>query len=334
MSDPAALITVDDLRTIFRTGEEVARAVDGVSFSLRAGETLALVGESGSGKSVTALSIMRLLPMPPAQIVGRRIVFADRGTEQDLLTLTERQMRRIRGRRIAMVFQEPMSSLNPLLTIGEQIAEGLRLHLGLSRAAAAERACELLARVNIPDPVRRSGEYPHRLSGGMRQRVMIAAALGCNPALLIADEPTTALDVTIQGQILELLRSLQQELCMAMLFVTHDLGVVSEVADRVAVMYAGRIVETGSRAEILSAPRHPYTKALLGSVPRRRSARRDPAARLPAIPGQVPSAAQLPPGCTFAPRCGLAIPACTAARPALQPIAGAHAVRCIRWRET
>src|ERR1700761_8303380 len=258
------LLKVEDLHTVFRAEGVVSHAVNGVSFSIAEGETLAIVGESGCGKSVTSLSMMRLVPTTPGQIVGGHWWL--RG--QNLLALSEPQMRDIRGNDIGMIFQEPMSSLNPLLTVGEQIAEVVRLHQGLGRTAARRRAIEMLARVNIPDPERRAGEYPHRLSGGMRQRVMIAMALACRPALLIADEPTTALDVTIQSQILHLIRALQIEMSMSVLFITHNLGVVAQVADRVAVMYAGRIVEQGDVRTVFAAPLHPYTRALLRSIPR------------------------------------------------------------------
>ena len=271
---------VEDLRTCFHAEGEVARAVDGVSFTVASGETLAIVGESGSGKSVTSLSIMRLVPTPPGEIAGGVVRFRGR----DLLRLSERAMRRVRGNEISMIFQEPMSSLNPLLTVGEQIAEVVRLHRGLGRAAARRHAVEMLARVNIPDPERRAGEYPHRLSGGMRQRVMIAMALACHPALLIADEPTTALDVTIQAQILQLIRALQAEMGMSVLFITHNLGVVAQLADRVAVMYAGRIVEQGDVAAVFASPLHPYTRALLRSIPRVEGGGRDPAHRLSVDP--------------------------------------------------
>ena len=330
----AALLAVEELRTWFRGEGEVARAVDGVSFSLGDGETLAVVGESGSGKSVTSLSIMRLVPVPPGEIVGGAVRFRDRGGRvRDLLAIPERAMRRIRGDEIGMIFQEPMSSLNPLLTVGEQIAEVMRLHRGLSQRQALEHAVAMLGRVNIPDAGRRVAEYPHRLSGGMRQRVMIAMALACNPRLLIADEPTTALDVTIQAQILDLMRALQAELGMSILFITHNLGVVAEIADRVVVMYAGRVVEQGSVAAVFARPLHPYTRALLQSIPRVEAGGRQASHRLQSIPGQVPVPTALPPGCAFAPRCPLAIPACTEAVPPLAPALPGHDVRCIRWNE-
>jgi oligopeptide/dipeptide ABC transporter ATP-binding protein len=326
MSAPP-LLEVEDLRTLFHAEGTVARAVDGVSFLLGAGETLAIVGESGSGKSVTSLSIMRLVPTPPGEIAGGRIRFRGR----DLLTLSEADMRRIRGNEIGMIFQEPMSSLNPLLTVSEQIAEVLREHQGLSRSEARRHAVDMLARVNIPDPERRAREYPHRLSGGMRQRVMIAMALACRPALLIADEPTTALDVTIQAQILHLIRALQREMNMGALFITHNLGVVAQVADRVAVMYAGRIVEQGNVADVFTSPLHPYTRALLRSIPRVAPAGRDPARRLLSIPGQVPTPIALPPGCSFAPRCPLADSTCLDVSPPLAEVLPQHDVRCHHW---
>ena len=322
------LLEVQDLQTLFHAENEVARAVNGVSFALRKGETLAIVGESGSGKSVTSLSIMRLVPTPPGEIAGGRVLFRGR----DLLALPEAEMRRIRGNDIGMIFQEPMSSLNPLLTVGEQIAEVVRLHQGMGRSAAWRRAIEMLTRVNIPDPDRRVGEYPHRLSGGMRQRVMIAMALACRPALLIADEPTTALDVTIQSQILHLMRALQVEMNMGVLFITHNLGVVAQIADRVAVMYAGRIVEQGDVATVFASPLHPYTRALLSSIPRMESSGRDPARRLLSIPGQVPSPAALPPGCSYAPRCPLADGTCRSTMPPLTDVLQGHEVRCHHWR--
>jgi peptide/nickel transport system ATP-binding protein len=323
----APLLEVQDLRTFFHAEGTVARAVDGVSFTVGAGETLAIVGESGSGKSVTSLSIMRLVPIPPGEIAGGRVLFRGR----DLLALPEPEMRHIRGNEIGMIFQEPMSSLNPLLTVGEQIAEVVRLHQGLGRTAARQRAIEMLGRVNIPDPERRAREYPHRLSGGMRQRVMIAMALACRPALLIADEPTTALDVTIQAQILHLIRALQIEMSMSVLFITHNLGVVAQVADRVAVMYAGRIVEQGDVRTVFAAPLHPYTRALLRSIPRVEAVGRDPSHRLLSIPGQVPSPVALPPGCSYAPRCPLADDVCRTAMPPLAEVIAEHDVRCHHW---
>ena len=324
------LLEVDDLETVFHTEGAILRAVDGVSFTVGTGETLAIVGESGSGKSVTALSVMRLLPTPPGQIVRGRVRLRGR----DLLTLPEPEMRSIRGNEIGMIFQEPMSNLNPLLTVGEQIAEVVRLHQGLKRAAAWRHAIEMLARVNIPDPQRRARDYPHRLSGGMRQRVMIAMALSCRPSLLIADEPTTALDVTIQAQILRLIRTLQADMNMSVLFITHNLGVVAQIADRVAVMYAGRIVEQGDVKSVFAAPLHPYTRALLGSLPRVQVAGRDAAQRLQSIPGQVPSPIALPPGCRFAPRCTRADAVCRETMPQLQQTTPGHGVRCHHWAAT
>jgi len=321
------LLEVEDLETVFYTDGGIARAVDGVSFTIGTGETLAIVGESGSGKSVTALSIMRLVPNPPGQIAGGSVRFRGR----DLLSLPEPQMRDVRGNEISMIFQEPMSSLNPLLTVGEQIAEAVRLHQGLGRAAARRHAIEMLARVNIPDPDRRADEYPHRLSGGMRQRVMIAMALACRPALLIADEPTTALDVTIQAQILHLIRALQAEMNMSVLFITHNLGVVAQIADHVAVMYAGRIVEHGDSSSVFSTPGHPYTRALLRSLPRVQVTGRDPAKRLQSIRGQVPSPMSLPSGCRFSPRCPLADDTCRQAIPPLREVEPDHGIRCCHW---
>jgi oligopeptide/dipeptide ABC transporter ATP-binding protein len=333
MSIGDKLLEVEDLHTSFFSDEGESRAVDGVSFTVRRGETLALVGESGSGKSITSLSVMRLFPSPPGRITGGRMLFHADGAVQDLAQATERQMRRLRGRAIGMIFQEPMTSLNPLLTVGEQVAEVLRAHTDLGRRAVAERTVEMLARVGIAAPEQRARDYPHHLSGGMRQRVMIAVALACAPQLLIADEPTTALDVTIQGQVLELMRGLQAEFGMGMLFITHDLGVVAEIADRVAVMYAGRIVEEGSVAAVFDHPRHPYTRALLHSLPRMDRSGAGHLAKLEAIPGQVPSPLALPPGCSFAPRCGFAQPRCRETAPALEPTPGDQAVRCLRWRE-
>jgi peptide/nickel transport system ATP-binding protein len=324
------LLEVEDLRTLFRVEGAVAHAVDGVSFTVGAGETLAIVGESGSGKSVTALSIMRLVPTPPGEIAAGRVLFRGR----DLLLLSEPDMRHVRGNEIGMIFQEPMSSLNPLLTVGEQIAEVVRLHQGMGRAAARRHAMDMLARVNIPNPERRAGEYPHRLSGGMRQRVMIAMALACRPALLIADEPTTALDVTIQSQILHLIRALQVEMDMSVLFITHNLGVVAQIADRVAVMYAGRIVEHGDVATVFASPLHPYTRALLRSIPHVKGGGRDQAHRLLSIPGQVPSPAELPSGCSFAPRCPLADDTCRVAMPPIVEVLPRHDVRCHHWNSS
>ena len=295
MTEP--LLSVRDLQTTFVLGRRSeVRAVDGVSFDVVPGETLAIVGESGSGKSVTSLSIMRLLPAATGRITGGHIMFRGR----DLASLSEREMRSIRGREIGMIFQEPMTSLNPVHTIGDQISETVIRHEGVSRAKGLERAVEMLALVGIPEPRKRAANYPHQMSGGMRQRAMIAMALSCRPALLIADEPTTALDVTIQAQILELMKDLQRQMGMAIIFITHDLGVVAEVADRVLVMYAAQAVETGPVGEIFANPRMPYTAGLMGSIPRLGASERK--VRLTTIPGQVPSLARLPQGCRFAPR--------------------------------
>jgi oligopeptide/dipeptide ABC transporter ATP-binding protein len=329
-----ALLAVEGLKTWFQIEGATTRSVDGVSFSMRRGETLAIVGESGSGKSVTSLSIMRLIPSPPGRIVAGSIRFEGRdGIVRDLAAVDERQMFAIRGNEIGMIFQEPMTSLNPVHTVGAQIAEVLRLHRGQGRREAKDGAVDMLARVGIADPATRALEYPHQMSGGMRQRVMIAMSLVCRPALLIADEPTTALDVTIQAQILRLMQDLQAELRMGILFITHNLGVVAEIADRVAVMYAGRVVEEGGVEAIFDAPCHPYTRALLASIPRPDLMAHNPSARLAAIPGNVPIAGALPPGCAFAPRCPMAIEACHAAVPDLDDAGDGHMTRCIRWRE-
>jgi oligopeptide/dipeptide ABC transporter ATP-binding protein len=289
-----------------------------VSFGVAAGETLCLVGESGSGKSLTALSIMRLI-QPPGRIAAGRIVFKNR----DLLTLSEREMQHVRGAEIGLVFQEPMTALNPVFTIGNQLEETLRIHGRATRADARRKAVELLASVSVPQPDRRIDEYPHQLSGGLRQRALIALALACGPALLIADEPTTALDVTIQAQILDLLRDLQQRLGLALLLITHDLGVVAEMADRVAVMYAGRIVEEAPVEQLFSDPRHPYTRGLMASMPGGA-----PGARLNAIPGTVPPLGHLPKGCAFAPRCPDRFEPCASAPPGTTPIDESRTVKC------
>src|SRR6059036_1036513 len=303
------LLEVRDLRTSFFLEGGEARAVDGVSFALDAGRVLGLVGESGCGKSVTALSLMRLVP-PPGRIVGGQVRFDGR----DLLLLPERDMRAVRGAGLAMIFQEPMTSLNPVFTVGSQIAEAVRLHRPVSRREAWERAVELLAEVGIPDPTRRARDYPHRLSGGMRQRVMIAMAISCEPRALIADEPTTALDVTIQAEILDLLRALREQRGMALLLITHDLGVVAEQADEVAIMYAGRIVEQAQAKAIFNRPLHPYTVGLLNSLPGARGKKKR---RLEAIPGVVPSLLELPSGCHFRDRCPKAAGICAEAEPEL-----------------
>ena len=318
MSEP--LLTVEDLKTHFHTDGGIAKAVDGVSFTLDKGETLGLVGESGCGKSVMSLSVMRLVPEPPGEIVEGEIRFNGR----NLLSLDEAAFQGVRGNDVAMIFQEPMTSLNPVFTCGDQIDEAVMLHQRLARDAARAKTVDMLNLVGIPDPEQRANEYPHQLSGGMRQRVMIAMALSCNPELLIADEPTTALDVTIQAQILELLDRLQKELGMAVLMITHDLGVIAEVADRVAVMYAGKIVETGTVDEIFASPQHPYTRGLLESIPTLGEEKN----RLSVIPGTVPDATRFPAGCRFAPRCSLAEDVCVTDEPPLEPTAGSRHVAC------
>ena len=321
------LLSVQDLQTQFATPGGVVRAVDGLSFDVGAGETVAIVGESGCGKSVTSMSILRLIQEPPGRI-GGRILFEGR----DLLQVSEAEMRRLRGNTISMIFQEPMTSLNPVLTIGRQIGEAVRLHEGASASQAEARAVEMLTLVGIPAPARRVREYPHQLSGGMRQRVMIAMALACNPKLLIADEPTTALDVTIQAQILDLMRDLQARLGSAILLITHDLGVVAETAQRVVVMYAGRKVEEASVAELFANPQHPYTRGLLGAVPRLGSASETGVkagrSRLAEIPGLVPSLRQRIVGCAFAGRCQSATDLCRAVAPAVAEKRPGHYAAC------
>ena len=314
-----ALLEVENLQTHFRTPEGVNRAVDGVSFAVEAGETVAIVGESGCGKSVTANSILRLVPQPPGSIAG-----AIRFEGRDLLKLSEPAMRKVRGDDISMIFQEPMTSLNPVLTIGRQIAEPLRLHQGLNRKQADQRVVEMLSLVGIAEPRRRAREYPHQLSGGMRQRVMIAIALACRPKLLIADEPTTALDVTIQAQILSLMADLKQRFRAAIILITHDLGVVAEIAERVMVMYAGRKVEEAPVAALFRSPRHPYTRGLISAVPKLGSSLAVAQTRLAEIPGVVPSLKQRIAGCVFASRCALAADLCRRVAPALEEKAPAH----------
>ena len=322
MIAPDPVLEVRDLRTYFHTEEGVARAVDGVSFAVGRGQTLGLVGESGCGKSVSAFSIMRLVPDPPGRIEAGQILLKGR----DLLALDEEEMRRVRGDDLAMIFQEPMTSLNPVLTCGFQIAEAIVLHQQVSKQEAHARAVEMLKLVGIPAPDQRSGEYPHQLSGGMRQRVMIAMALSCNPDVLIADEPTTALDVTIQAQILALLESLQKSLQMAIVMITHDFGVIAETADQVAVMYAGQIVEHAATQALFARPRHPYTHGLLRSIPRLDDAQE----RLDIIPGVVPDARAFPSGCRFAPRCPLADARCRAETPRLEEVEAGHWASC--WK--
>jgi len=319
----APLLEVEGLKTHFFTRDGVVRAVDGVSFSIQPGETLALVGESGCGKSVTSLSILRLIASPP----GRTVAGAIRFNGRDLLGLSERAMRKVRGNEISMIFQEPMTSLNPVLTVGRQIAEALVLHRGLDRADASARAIEMLRLVNIPEAERRAAEYPHQMSGGMRQRVMIAMALACDPKLLIADEPTTALDVTIQAQILDLMRALKDKTGAAIMLITHDLGVVAEMAQRVVVMYAGRKVEEAAVNDLFERPRHPYTRGLIHSIPRLGAAKAV-RGRLAEIPGMVPSLREPIAGCAFAARCAYAVERCRLEDPPLEAKGEGHTVAC------
>ena len=325
-TDP--VLEVRDLSVLFGGRHGVLRAVDGISFQLNRGETLGIVGESGCGKSVTALSILRLIPTPPGRIAGGSIRFEGR----ELTTLAEGEMRRIRGNQISMIFQEPMTSLNPVLTIGRQIAETIMLHQGLSRAAALDRAVEMLELVRMPDAGDQIRRYPHALSGGMRQRVMIAMALSCNPKVLIADEPTTALDVTIQAQILALIHELKEKLDAAVILITHDLGVIADIAERVIVMYAGRKVEESTVEALFAAPRHPYTEGLMGSVPRLpevgEAVDDGPGGRLAEIPGMVPRPEEMPAGCAFAPRCDLATERCRERSPTLEEKAPAQWAAC------
>ena len=316
--DDTALLEVEHLTTVFEIQGRLAPAVDDVSFTVRAGETLGLVGESGSGKSVTALSILRLV-QPPGRIAGGRIRFRGR----DLMALPEREMRAVRGAQISLVFQEPMTALNPVFTIGNQIEETLAVHAIASGRAARDQAVELLRAVSVPEPERRMHEYPHQLSGGLRQRALIALALAARPALLMADEPTTALDVTVQAQILDLLREMKQRFGLSLLLITHDFGVIAETADRVAVMYAGRIIEEGPVREIFRDPKHPYTRGLLASIPGGR-----PGEPLKAIPGAVPTLGALPPGCAFQPRCPDRLDRCGARPPGATDLGGGRSVRC------
>jgi oligopeptide transport system ATP-binding protein len=321
------ILEVKGLRTYFYIKEGVLRAVDGLSYSVRKGEFVALVGESACGKSVSALSIMRLIPYPPGIIVGGEIIFEGR----NLLKLSEQEMRSIRGNRIAMVFQEPMTSLNPVLTIGRQIAESLELHRGMTRENALQEAAKLLKLVGIPDAERRLNDYPYQFSGGMQQRIMIAMALSCSPVLLIADEPTTSVDVTVQAQLMELMNNLRSQFGMSVILITHNLGLVARYADRVNVMYAGRLVESGLTDTIYNQPRHPYTVGLIASVPRLDLPRQR---SLYVIPGLPPDLTRLPPNiCAFAPRCRFAISKCTEQRPELEQVGDEHYVACFRHEE-
>jgi peptide/nickel transport system ATP-binding protein len=317
------LLQISGLKTHFATDDGIACAVDGVDLTVDRGETLGVVGESGCGKTVTALSVLKLIPMPPSRIVAGEILWQGR----DLVPLGREQMRAIRSKEIGIVFQEPMTSLNPVYTVGEQIAEVVRLHERIGRRAALEKTIEMLRLVHIPTAERRVHDYPHQFSGGMRQRVMIAMALSCNPKLLIADEPTTALDVTIQAQILDLLAEMKARFGMAIMLITHAMGVVAGTAQRVAVMYAGKVVEEAPVGELFSRPRHPYTQGLIRSIPR--LDRAGGKTRLEAIPGTVPSLVDPPEGCRFAPRCGFAMTACTRATPPLREVGPGHKVACI-----
>ena len=321
---PGPLLEIRGLKTWFRTDEGMVRAVDGVSLSIGRGETLAVVGESGCGKTVTARSVLRLIDMPPGRFEAGEIVWRGR----DLIPLSLSEMDKVRAREIAMVFQEPMTSLNPIYTVGEQIAESLLTHERLSRKQALARAAEMLDLVQIPNARRRVRDYPHQFSGGMRQRVMIAMALACRPQLLIADEPTTALDVTIQAQILELLADMKERLGMAIMLITHDMGVVAENAQRVVVMYAGKVIEEAPVEALFASPRHPYTQGLIRSIPRVDAAAHG-RQRLEQIPGMVPSLLHPPPGCRFAPRCTFAMDACRVAEPPLHEVAPGHSMACI-----
>jgi len=320
------LLSVNNLITEFDTDEGRVRAVDDVSFSVKAGETLGIVGESGCGKSVTAQSIMRLLPQPMGQIVGGQIMFKG----QDLTQVSIEQMQRIRGAKIGMVFQEPMTALNPVHTIGRQLTEIILLHKKISKRDALKEAVAMLEKVGIPAPDVRMGEYPHQLSGGMRQRVVIAIALACQPDLLIADEPTTALDVTIQAQILELIKELQNDMGMSVILITHDLGVIAETCSSVVVMYAGKVAEKGSVYDVFDKPTHPYTRGLLNSIPRLDSI---PKSHLPIIPGMVPGLLDLPKGCRFENRCSFKKPSCSAAVPSIEEVEAGHEVSCFEWRD-
>jgi peptide/nickel transport system ATP-binding protein len=322
----APLLDIRGLKTHFATDDGMVQAVDGVDITIGRGETVGVVGESGCGKTVTAMSVLKLIAMPPGRIVAGEILYQGR----NLVPLGADEMDRIRAKDIAMVFQEPMTSLNPVYTVGEQIAEVLRRHEGLSRKAALDRTIEMLRLVQIPNPERRVLDYPHQFSGGMRQRVMIAMAISCSPKLLIADEPTTALDVTIQAQILDLLTDMKQRFGMAIMLITHAMGVVAETAQRVVVMYAGRVIEEAPVDELFADPRHPYTQGLIRSIPHIDKAATQKA-RLEAIPGVVPSLVNPPPGCRFAPRCQFAMPVCRAEIPALREVGSGHKVACVLW---
>jgi len=325
MNQPLPLLTVANLKTYFYTHDGVAKAVDGVSLAIKPGEIMGIVGESGSGKSVMALSIMRLIPNPPGKIIDGRIGLDD----IDLLTLPETRMRDVRGNRVSMIFQEPMTSLNPLFSVGDQISEMFLRHIGSGKKEAWHRSVEMLERVQIPSPSKRAKEYPHQLSGGMRQRVMIAMALACNPELLIADEPTTALDVTIQAQVIDLMLQLQSRYNAAIMMITHDLGVIAEIAQRVVVMYAGQVVETGDIYAIFESPMHPYTEALLRSIPKIGRRSRKGRTRLEEIEGMVPSLYHLPRGCSFFPRCRKAMSECRANAIELTDLGDDRQVRCL-----
>ncbi len=315
------VLEIKDLKTYFYTPDGIVKAVDGINLSIKKGSLLGIVGESGCGKSMTAMSILNLVPQPPGRIVSGEILYEGR----DILKLKESEMRSIRGAKISMIFQEPMTALNPVFTVGEQIAEALRVHKGMNRREAMDKAAELLSLVNIPSARDRVRDYPHQLSGGMRQRVMIAMAISCSPSIVIADEPTTALDVTVQAQVLDLLKQLMKKMGMSMMLITHDLGVIAEVANDVAVMYAGRIVEYASTEGLFAAPTHPYTEGLLNSIPRFDEKKRE---RLKAIPGVVPRLLDLPEGCKFYGRCGIAIDRCKNEEPLLKETAKGHLVRC------
>ena len=319
-----ALLEIQGLKTHFRTDDGWLHAVDGVDISVDSGETVCVVGESGCGKSVTAMTVLKLIPMPPGRIAAGRVLWQG----EDLVPLPPQAMQRIRAKEIAIVFQEPMTSLNPVYSVGEQIAEAVRLHGGFSKRSALDRAVEMLKLVHIPQAERRVHDYPHQFSGGMRQRVMIAMALSCNPRLLIADEPTTALDVTIQAQILDLLQELKERMGMAIMLITHAMGVVAEMAQRVVVMYAGKVVEEAPVKELFANPRHPYTQGLIRSIPRVDRTRHD-RGRLETIPGTVPKLISPPEGCRFAPRCRYAVDACRSATPPLAEVAPGHRVACI-----